>query len=1184
MSTELYTPRSYPVSTSPRDFGSTYSCSSSEASSRLAARLERSEYKRSRGKQRLKDNYNSSRNHSRRRENRGSKRKNSPKNILATRETRTKSEEDGVTSVWEVYRQNPHQFSEERTYTLDKPRSWYGVPNEMQDPQKRPRSMHDKPMADRDFTPPHSPRLSRRQEPRNSNSYEYSKSPLHSEDFQPKRTDATHKINGDNSYQGHKTMNNYDANQYQTTQNRNLDKKGVYLSRSLSSSYSSNVGSSDEREDSQGIYSAYDMAGRSPYDSMLNRRYSQSSLSSSNASWHHSGSSFNYNVRDIPPLLDPIDKSQESSLLERPSEQSEYDRHLREEFRLVKETPAKVPPPVAPKPSKYSSSYTIQLHSSSPATWKESHFPDLMTDNKESSFLQNQPLKTQQCLTSPVTPKTMEGSNEVDGKIVSVREMARKFTPTSVRHISSEIHTKTISGEDTRKVKAEHWPKVVSIMHQESSPAGNIEDIPPTRPPYPNDKVHSSKGVVMRNKEETQKNNEELASHRLSLHELIKLHEEQIAKQAKSAKTVLTASVYVKHSPSDSSQGQSRTPEYNYFELKDLKTELSQEFSPVNNIHESNQNLLKDENVMSMAKQQIRHSGYEVREVKTEQNSPFKVIELTGKSFENLSNGGTRDRSPRVKRHRTIGIVGYRQQIDRTAEEKAPTKQKRHTTVGIVHDFKEINDTKADLSESLVINDDKIKPSPSNDYESQKKTNDRHQEGRKKQEDQTTSMPVKVFDIEKGQDPQNLAHMEKTVESYEEPSQGDQSDGKPKEPLITTSPTNYWYSSYAQKDLSEVDKYIPAISVSPDNYKEDTLPRSIEKEPQKSLLPTSEAYARTPQGAESRNLHSPVIELLQNRKGNPTAYYKAAVQVVSHSVPSNHKERVSSTSHSEQKLGTSFDDVFHQSKPYSVPVAQVSPVNQNEIIQAKAIQLASPPPDPPSAHEMYETRLAMWNLLPHQNRLTGDLTEHQSNELSFGDKSKQSLSSKEIPRSPLYRKTPTKDYQGFAEKQNRFSEYPSQNQKDEYYSRIIEKLKEENQRLKEKNEAEKQEFRRMYEEQKKVANAYQKLEDRYRRRVHELQDALANCTCQGSIMVKDGKNPRANKSDKESQSSKTQSINSGMHIFEELEEWLTEQSKNTKASKVNATSRDSLISSSSDLTGWDDHVDGAIDQVNGTHV
>ena len=38
-------------------------------------------------------------------------------------------------------------------------------------------------------------------------------------------------------------------------------------------------------------------------------------------------------------------------------------------------------------------------------------------------------------------------------------------------------------------------------------------------------------------------------------------------------------------------------------------------------------------------------------------------------------------------------------------------------------------------------------------------------------------------------------------------------------------------------------------------------------------------------------------------------------------------------------------------------------------------------------------------------------------------------------------------------------------------------------------------WKRKYEEQQKVANAYQKLEDRYRRRVEELQGTLLQCRC-----------------------------------------------------------------------------------------
>ena len=57
--------------------------------------------------------------------------------------------------------------------------------------------------------------------------------------------------------------------------------------------------------------------------------------------------------------------------------------------------------------------------------------------------------------------------------------------------------------------------------------------------------------------------------------------------------------------------------------------------------------------------------------------------------------------------------------------------------------------------------------------------------------------------------------------------------------------------------------------------------------------------------------------------------------------------------------------------------------------------------------------------------------------------------------------------------------------------------------LENKFEKEKKIMHRKLEEQKKVANAYQKLEDRYRRKVYELQKALHMCTCsRGNVPVK----------------------------------------------------------------------------------
>ena len=71
---------------------------------------------------------------------------------------------------------------------------------------------------------------------------------------------------------------------------------------------------------------------------------------------------------------------------------------------------------------------------------------------------------------------------------------------------------------------------------------------------------------------------------------------------------------------------------------------------------------------------------------------------------------------------------------------------------------------------------------------------------------------------------------------------------------------------------------------------------------------------------------------------------------------------------------------------------------------------------------------------------------------------------------------------------------------EEYYLQVIEKLKNENKQLLAKHDSEKRELKQKYEEQRKVANAYQKLEDRYRRRVHELQEALSGCTCQSPFV------------------------------------------------------------------------------------
>ena len=63
------------------------------------------------------------------------------------------------------------------------------------------------------------------------------------------------------------------------------------------------------------------------------------------------------------------------------------------------------------------------------------------------------------------------------------------------------------------------------------------------------------------------------------------------------------------------------------------------------------------------------------------------------------------------------------------------------------------------------------------------------------------------------------------------------------------------------------------------------------------------------------------------------------------------------------------------------------------------------------------------------------------------------------------------------------------------YEEQILYLTDENERLKKQFQVEKVELKKRLDEQRKVANAYQKLEDRYRRKVHELQKHIRKCGC-----------------------------------------------------------------------------------------
>ena len=59
----------------------------------------------------------------------------------------------------------------------------------------------------------------------------------------------------------------------------------------------------------------------------------------------------------------------------------------------------------------------------------------------------------------------------------------------------------------------------------------------------------------------------------------------------------------------------------------------------------------------------------------------------------------------------------------------------------------------------------------------------------------------------------------------------------------------------------------------------------------------------------------------------------------------------------------------------------------------------------------------------------------------------------------------------------------------------VKELTEENEKMKQAFEEERKQLNKKLQEQTKLANAYQKLEDRYRKKVYDLQKAIKTCTC-----------------------------------------------------------------------------------------
>ena len=123
-----------------------------------------------------------------------------------------------------------------------------------------------------------------------------------------------------------------------------------------------------------------------------------------------------------------------------------------------------------------------------------------------------------------------------------------------------------------------------------------------------------------------------------------------------------------------------------------------------------------------------------------------------------------------------------------------------------------------------------------------------------------------------------------------------------------------------------------------------------------------------------------------------------------------------------------------------------------------------------TTREMYEERLARINLIPF-------------------DVSEEFRANNEVISSQCT------SLESFVWKNNLHLDKNAYLEKLKTYSKQLKLLTKEKEELEKKFELQIRDWKRKYEEQQKVANAYQKLEDRYRRRVEELQGTLLQCRC-----------------------------------------------------------------------------------------
>lgn len=1123
-------------------------CSSErEASSRLTARLERSVYRRSRGKHRV--NYHDSSGSSRRRERHQDY---GQSNNMENGNQRGQRENDRPLPLRETppfydHRQDASQQFYRKSATGDirkhgRPQSWYGAETPERKFKERPQSIHE---------------ISLDRNKQNSNFV--SGSDYHSFSYDTRSSKSGYKSAG----------------------SRDRRSRHFELSRSLSSSFSSQVGSSaDEGErDRHGVDSAYDMTERSPYGSLVLRRFSQSSLSSSSASWQQSTNSLSHHAV----------RGHGGSGSQGTSSPDKFHRHRDHQRQTVhKEVFLKQ----SPKISEHISTTNATFISAAPVTQYSGHairvnarphrshnshvyvqatpyssghhvttsvpnrlYNHNVTDSAD-NVSQVYPSVTQVSSAPAQSPRnswTLDDEDDAGQLSPSVKDLAKRFSGEFLPESFEEL--REMNDRERRRVKAQTWPKFAYVHSPKDRVAHGEQDhsheVAPPKPPYPQsivedmdtnvesrisrkeadglllapDKSYTLTAHSQWSNMDGSVNADILASHRLSLQELIKLHEDEIAKHAKSAKATAHAQIYLKRPLNEKAQSPQTSPrELSRDENWGGSSPTShKQFSVVNRVVESKSAVSQYDSV---------------------ERTPIKVFEVTDKGSTPSVNSEIRERSPvKAKRHRTIGVVGFRQQIDRISEEKAENKPKRHTAIGIVS-------VKAvETSERQLV------------------------------KEETCVVSHTGYGMNKIQ--------EKGLESLDSEQRNNDD--------VLNQDSRQTHMSMRVKKRKEFDR-TGRILLEDEDIHDEVFERT---ETSIQFVRAEGVVQVRPESEHSRELKTARPDELTKGEGS------TRIAVASPEKPGQPVEPISTQATSLRTDSRMWnvpvsDRAHNYPKPYTiskaVPVAQVSPVSPALELSSRATLTKDNFTEPlplsksQSAREMYETRLALWNLYPldsspaiHSSETSGNTPLDEKIGVATERNNLGSIKPLDAPENRMIHENETKNEpSGFAR--------PNL---EEYYLNFIEKLKHENKDLIAKHEVEKRELRQKYEEQRKVANAYQKLEDRYRRRVHELQEALAGCTCQSPFVNQNhAKVPQ--RSDKDGDRSIVSNIK-GLKTLDDLEDWSSENSKDNSASRKNnnTESRNSLISSSSDMTGtasaWDELYDrlratGEIDVENGTHV